>query len=400
MRGDQFRDEFDLDPGLIYLNSGSHSICPRLVIAAVEKYQREAEKNPTTGLFLAWERLWAVQKKIAEFFKADAQNLFLRANVTTVLNTFIMGIPLDGPGEILVTDLEYGAIVNACRYRAEQDGLSLRTFVLPTSREIYSTLSEDSLVQQIVLNFRPNTKMLLISHVMTANGLVIPIAKLAKETRQRGIILIVDGAHGPGALPLDFSRLSDVDYYAGNFHKWFMGPKGTGFGWVPGRHQKALKILEPGWTTYDVPSVYQTFGSGSVFQTRFMISASHNFAPFYALNETLEFWKRHGAETIFARLGELSEFTSREADRILGWKSLSPPPGPLLGPLISWESPDIFSDLKYNWMLRLLREYGLQVATPPVRGKNALRISPHIYNTEEEITRGLEILRSEVQKFK
>ena len=47
-----------------------------------------------------------------------------------------------------------------------------------------------------------------------------------------------------GALPLDFKRFDDVDFYGGNLHKWVMGPKGTGFGWVHPRHQKSLEPRE------------------------------------------------------------------------------------------------------------------------------------------------------------
>jgi selenocysteine lyase/cysteine desulfurase len=50
-------------------------------------------------------------------------------------------------------------------------------------------------------------------------------------------------------------------------------------------------------------------------------------------------------------------------------------------------------------MLRLLKVYGLQIATPPIRGRNALRISPHIYNTEEDILKCAEVIKEEIDKF-
>src|SRR4051812_44847016 len=102
------RAEFDIDPKLIYLNSGTHSICPRSVIDAQIRFEREFEKNPTAALFGAWERLWEVQKELGHFVNADPLDLFLRPNITVALNVFILGMPMP-KGEILHSDMEYGA---------------------------------------------------------------------------------------------------------------------------------------------------------------------------------------------------------------------------------------------------------------------------------------------------
>src|SRR5687767_4317170 len=112
------REEFDLDPKVIYLNSGTHSIVPKKVLEAVQRYQKEYEKNPTHSLFKAWGELWEVQKELARYFNADPKDIFLRPNITAVLNAFVLGLPLEKKSEILISDLEYGAITNLCRFRA------------------------------------------------------------------------------------------------------------------------------------------------------------------------------------------------------------------------------------------------------------------------------------------
>ena len=126
-----------------------------------------------------------------------------------------MGTPLSPGSEILVTDTEYRAIVNVAKYRAEKDGLKLRALHLPGTAQEMKDLTEDSLVEMIVRELRPETRMLIVSHVMTGSGLALPLAKIARETRARSICLVVDGAHGTGALPLNMSELGDLDYYAG-----------------------------------------------------------------------------------------------------------------------------------------------------------------------------------------
>ena len=80
---------------------------------ALARYHREFDENPTVGFAEAWGRLWEVQKKLAGFLSADPGDLFLRANVTAVLNTFLLGMPLPPDAEILVGEFEYGAIVTS-----------------------------------------------------------------------------------------------------------------------------------------------------------------------------------------------------------------------------------------------------------------------------------------------
>jgi len=71
-----FSREFDLAPGLLYLNSGTHSLTPLSVSDAIIRYERQYETNPTAQLMLAWARLWQIQKRLAAFFHADRAAFF------------------------------------------------------------------------------------------------------------------------------------------------------------------------------------------------------------------------------------------------------------------------------------------------------------------------------------
>lgn len=391
------RQHFDLDSELIYLNSGTHSLCPRQVNEALSKYRTEYEANPTHGLFTNWGKLWEVQKDLASFFNARPTDLILRLNVTHALSDFILGAKLPPAGggragEILVSDLEYGAIVNQCRFRAQREGFSLRTLRLPSCEDDFPTLTPEKLVRLVLDELKPETRILLLSHVMTANGLVMPIAEIARETRRRGILFVVDGAHAPGVLPLDFSKLEDVDFYAGNLHKWMMGPKGTAFGWVAPRHQETLEPMQAGWTTFEFPPAFRAFGDGSRFQGKMMLSGCHDFAPFYALRETLQFWREMGAERIVSRIRDLQLHVYREMKEKVGWPLLSPAPGPLLGPLLSFEMPESLQAKGYGVMFELLEEKKLQVSITPIQGRFCLRLSPHIHNMEDEVSRAVEMI--------
>lgn len=387
------REHFDLDPNLIYLNSGTHSLCPRVVLEAITADLRSYEKNPTLGIYNAWERLWNVQKKLAHFFQAQAEDLFLRSNITQVLNIFLQGIPLEPQSEILTSDQEYGAIFNIARFRAEQDHLGLRTFKLPFDSESLKRFTAQDWVETVLKALQPKTRLLLLSHVYTGTGFKLPLEILSKETRKKGIFLVVDGAHAPGGIPLDFRTLENVDFYAGNLHKWMMGPKGTAFGWVPKRHQAILKIHDAGWTTFSIPAPFSKFGDAKPFPTRMLHSACQDFSPFFALSEMIDFWHSLTPQAIIFKHNALRCRLERLITSELDWPLLSPSNTELQGPLLSFALPDFLSNRGYELIRHLLEKHHLQVGLPMLNHSFALRLSPHIYNTEEELNQTVKILK-------
>lgn len=377
---DSIRKEFDLSPDYIFMNSGSSSIAPRVVRDEVKRLQDKAELNPTAALIYCWQEMWKAQKELAQFLHAQPGDLFLRNNISEAINNFVMGMPLPEGGEILYSDLEYGAVKNTCRFRAERDGLLLREF--------HASRNTDSAAEHVIKAIQPQTKMLVLSHVFTSNGLVLPIEEIARETRKRGVILVIDGAHAAGALPLDFQTLKDVDCYGGNLHKWIMGPKGSAFGWAHPMWQDRIVPLQAGWTTFEYLPEHSAFGDGSRFQGRFAPIGTIDFSSFLAIPEIMSFWQRWGAENIRQRIAGFQRVLEAE----LSLPLLSPHAGPGRGPLLAWKLPEKFSSMGHFFMRDLMEKEKLQIALPFLDGGRCLRLSPHIYNTEEEVRRAVKIL--------
>jgi isopenicillin-N epimerase len=395
MEAQNLRAQFDLDPTLIYLNAGTHSLCPRRVIDTWVRHTREYELNPTQRLVETYTAMWEVQKRLGAFLNAQPEDLLLRPNVTSAMNALILGVELGSNaagGEILVSDSEYGATANICRLRAERDGLKLRSFHLPGKAAELAGASEESLAELVLRELKPETKLVMLSHVITGSGLRLPIEKIARETRKRGILLAIDGAHATGALDLDFSRLTDVDLYAGNLHKWVMGPKGTGYGWVHPSIQPRMRPIEAGWMTFEVNPHHAKFAPGHAFAQRFYNSACYDFSPFLALTETFAVWRDWGPDVIRARLAELWAFTYREMKTKTGWECLTPEDARLRGPLLSYELPEKLKAEGYELMHRTFREHRIQIVSSYFQNRWMMRISPHVHNSEEEIARAVGIL--------
>lgn len=371
------------------MNSGSMALTPKSVLAKVAEEKSIYESNPTVELFGAWEKMWAVQKTLAQFFNADPKNLFLRPNVTYVMNDFIMSLRLPKNSEILISDIEYGAIVKICEYKAQIEGHTIKKVSLHDKGEPSETTTADSLVKRLEAALTPKTKLVMLSHVMTGSGLRIPIERIGKMLHSKGVFFACDGAHGAGSCELNLAN-TDVDFYGTNLHKWLMGPKGTGFGHVHPRMREHLIPSWAGWTTGDLYPHFQVCGDS--WTSRWMICSTHNFSDFYGIPETLKFWKAHGAENILKRQKELTELCQKVTSEKTGWTCLSKYPLDIRGPLSAFNLPAKLESRGFELMTYLQKEHQLTVSMTHIQDSWCLRLSPNIYNNEEEILRTAEIL--------
>ncbi len=356
---------------------------PRAVLEAQQGYKKIIEENPALALFSAWPQMWTAQKRLAEFLNARPQDLFLRPNVTVAMNDFIMALELPPNSEIIISDIEYGAIINICRYKAEKEGHTLKIVG-----------GGESFLANLKQAVGPKTKLVMVSHVTTGSGFVFPIEEIAAFCRQKNIFFAVDGAHGAGSMPLDFSK-TEVDFYGSNLHKWMMGPKGTGFGWVSPKMRPHLKPQFAGWTTYDVQPHFQAFGGGDEWTVRWMICSTVQFADYYAISDTIQFWQTLGAAQIQKRQRELRDFCASEVTRKTGWVCLSDQVAPAFrGPMVAFALPAALANRGFELIFLLKEKHQLLVSMTMIHNTWCLRLAPHIYNTEAEITQAAGVLAS------
>ncbi len=386
------RNLFRYPKDLIYLNSGSMALSPIAVQDKIQSEHQLMENNPTDALFGAWIRMWEQQKALAKFFNANPQHLYLRPNVTIVMNDFLMALKLPPGSEILTSDIEYGAIVKICQHKAQTEGHQLKFFSLHDKDQDIRTITEDQLVSRLEKALTPKTKLVMLSHVTTAAGLVLPVEKMARLLRSKGIFFAVDGAHGAGSVKLDFSN-TQMDFYGTNLHKWLMGPKGTGFGYVAPEVRRHLEPKFAGWTTGDVMPHFSVFGDGDAWTTRWMICSTHNFSDFYALEATTQFWNEVGVEKIMARQTALLNYAKKTVTAETGWKCLSDFSAPALcGPLAAYRLPQALQNLGFEVMFKLQNQHGVVTSMTIIQGEWVLRLSPHVYNDENEIEKTAKIL--------
>jgi len=380
-----FPSLFVQDESFAHLNAGTRTRVPVKVIEFMERERREGERNPTEAMFTGYDRIWGVQKRIAAFLGTTGENIFLRSNVTAAFNDFLFALPNPGPGEIVATGWEYGGTVGLAKHWASSVGLSFRFAPL----ELKEHWTESSLCEAVLASLKPETKVLVVSHVSTGNGAILPVKAIATGARARGVITVIDGAHAIGAIPVHLDSLHDADFYGGNFHKWFLGPEGTGFGWVHPRWKGKLPWKFGGWASESPPSFYQGFGDGDPETCRRFFPGTIDRIPFLGLGASLSFWEEHGIDKIRQRQTVLRDLVASEAEA-LGWQRRSPRDLALLGPLVAYKRPEVWGAGESTALAnRLYFEARVQLALPNVQGEALVRFSPGIYAREDEVKQGL-----------
>jgi isopenicillin-N epimerase len=226
------RDMFLLDPEWVYLDHASCGACPRSVFNRYQSWQQQLERQPVELLLrrLTGE-LHHVRERLACYIGGEAANLALVPNVTYGLNAVLRSVA--DHGDILTTTHEYGATDNLLHYLARRRGVRVVRTSGVTADQIWSDMTSQ-------------IRILVISHITSPTGVAMPVEELARRARDRGVVCVIDGAHAPGHIPIDVTKL-DADAYIGACHKWLCGPKAAAFVYAQPRLHQRIDPLVVGW---------------------------------------------------------------------------------------------------------------------------------------------------------
>jgi isopenicillin-N epimerase len=344
------RDQFLLDPDVVYLTHGTYGACPRPVLDEYQRRQRELEANPLEFL---WRRLDGllreVRDELGRYVGARADDLVFVPNATVGMNTVARSLGLAPGDEVLMTDHEYGAV------ESTWEAVGARIVRAPFE-SLWEYVTE-------------RTRVLSISHVASPTGEIFPVAELCARARQAGLMSVVDGAHAPGHVPVDLGAIG-ADAYAGNCHKWLCAPKGAGFLWVRRELQERIDPLVVSWGWAE-----------EEFVKRHTWQGTRDPAAWLAVPAAIAFQREWGWDEVRTRCHALAE-------RFVAVSGLRPA-ATEFGQMLAVELPPCDPE---EVQRRLLDAHRIEVPCFEHNGRPLLRLSVQGYNDEADIERLLEAL--------
>lgn len=230
-------------PGVTFLNHGSFGGCPQAVLETQAAWRARLEGEPVR--FFAEDLFglidWA-RADVARFVGCDTEGLVFVPNATTGAATAIHSLIASGQAksgdEVLLTDHEYLACANNLRHMAKVAGLGVVTATLP-----FPNPTPQAVMDAVLGAVTPRTRIALLSHITSASAMVLPAKELVRQLEDRGVRVVLDGAHAPGHVELNIGELFP-SYYTANLHKWVCSPKGSAVLWAhPDQRERCRPLV-------------------------------------------------------------------------------------------------------------------------------------------------------------
>jgi len=369
------KDEYLFENGLLYFLTAALGPCSRKVVDATSAALYELETNPAGKLYGTGEYASLAEKtrqSAALLLGCNENEIMITRSTTDGMCAIAQGLQLKPGDRVLTTDQEHDGGLLCWKYLQKYHGVILDYIKIPPGEN-----NANEILSRMESAVTKETRVISVSHILSSTGLRMPVEAIAEYARSYNILCIVDGAQSAGNIEVNVKRLG-CHAYATSGHKWLMGPKGTGLLYIS---DEVSEIISPMQYEDSRKFYNESIGVG-------------NLPGAIGLGMAIEIARTTGMTSIEKHNMKLRNRIYDGLKSIQKIKIISAPPGPLASPLVTFELPATIDSQDFR--IKLLEQYHLSVKMVPKHWLNGIRISPHIFNTEKEVDRLLEILRLEL----
>jgi isopenicillin-N epimerase len=367
------RQQFLLDPNIIFLNHGSFGATPRPVFEEYQRWQIELERQPVEFLARDFNHLLLEARKVlGAYLNANADDLVFIPNATHGANIIARSVQLSAGEEVLTTDHEYGACDYAWEFVCQKIGSRYvhQPILLPVQ-------SKEEMIEQFWEGLSRHTKVIYLSHITSPTALRLPVREICRRAKELGIITVVDAAHSPGQIPVDFGALG-ADIVFGNCHKWMLAPKGAGFLYVRPGIQPMIEPLIVSWGYHAAEEI----ATGSQFIDYLQWTGTHDPASYLSVPSAIQFQKDYEWDKVRTACHALAVDTEARICELTGLPSLYINDS-YFAQMVSAQLPaetDIVALKEY-----LYDEHRVEVPLMEWNGYKLIRFSIQGYNTAKDV---------------
>ena len=359
--------------GLIYFNHAATGPLPTTVTEKIAEYSQERSFKWIDNFGKVSEFAGSTKADLGKMLNCKADRIAYLDNTTNGINILASGIKWKKGDRILLNDIEFPANVYPF-LNLIKDGV-----------EIDLIKSHDGIVsaEDIIENIKPGTRLVSISFVQFLTGYKADLEKIGKHCRENGILFSVDAIQGLGALKLDVEKCK-IDFLSAGTQKWLLGLQGLSFIYITEKLQNELDMKYAGWLSVeDAWNILHYDLTPLKTAERYQHGTISHIGVF-AFRGALDFFQKFGWDEIENQIIENASYLSASLEGI----------GIL--PLLNGCRKEHLSGIvtfRHNEAQRVYEHFAKNNVNCSVR-EGMVRLSPHFYNSKEEIDKAVGILKN------
>jgi selenocysteine lyase/cysteine desulfurase len=361
------QQSFTTSPELINLNNGGVSPSPKVVQDAMKRYYDLSNEGPS---YYMWRILdqgrEPLRKDLARVSGCSSEEIAIHRNASEALETVIFGLSLKAGDEVVLSKWDYPNCINAWKQRELRDGIKLVWINMELPSE-----DNDYMASQYTKAFTAKTRIVHVTHVINWTGQILPVRKIADAAHQRGIEVLVDGAHSFAHFEYTVPSLG-ADYFGTSLHKWMAACIGTGLLYVKRERIAAL---------------YPLFAAPDAKTDNIRKFENLGTRPFFieqAIGKAIGFYDMIGAARKEQRLFYLKNYwmtAVKDIPKVKLHTSLKPGFGCAIGVVgIEGKPPGGLENFLFS-------EYKIHTTTVNWENIQGARITPNVYTTTKDLDR-------------
>ncbi len=364
----------------IYLNSASSAPMPLVSIKAITDFLiRYDEYGPDSNKMqdIIDDLINNTRKEVAELINCKAEEIVFTHSTTEGINLVANGLNLRQGDSIIIRDGEHEHPANYYAWlRLKYRGVNVKTLSI---KDIYGNINGEELKNILASD---NVKLIALSHALFNTGLILPIEDILSNNT---IQLFLDAAQTVGCVEVDVKRLR-CSFMAFTASKWLCGPPGLGVLYCNRDVSNAIEPLIIG-----SESAFIHEGSLVYKDMPYRLQAGfRSYALLAAFLESLRYIKHVGIAKIRNWNMYLADSIIDELSSYSQIKLYVPKDNSKRTSIVSFEVCKVDS----SKVTKELEKYGIVVAERNILNKKVIRVSPHFFNNEDEVSKFITILKA------
>ncbi|HEY3384828.1 MAG TPA: aminotransferase class V-fold PLP-dependent enzyme [Vicinamibacterales bacterium] len=376
---ESWRPEFPILDRTLYMISNSLGAMPRGAARSLAEY---ADMWATLGV-RAWEERWwemaaEVGDRVGTIIGAPSASVSMHDNVTTAQMVVLSCLRPEGRRrKIVCSAADFPSMIHL--YRAQRD-LGFELQVVPAGDDL--NVTEDRLVEAI----DDETLLVAFSHVLFRTSFIVDPRPVVERARRVGALTMLDVYQSAGIVPLSVTDLQ-VDFASGGCLKWLCGGPGNGFLYTRPDLLPTLRPRYTGWLALEQPFAFE-IGEGELRSDAMrMMNGTPPIPAYYAALPGLEIVRQAGVDRIREKSRRMTARLLARVDE-RGWRTPTPRDPERVAGTVAIDLLDA---------LPLSRALKARDVLVDYRPRVGIRVSPHFYNTVEEVDRLVDTLAGIVE---